>query len=313
MARFGIAACILAAGVVTSAQQEPPVFRGAGDTVPVFATVTDRSDRFVTSLTREQFTIRDNGKPQPLALFDNTPQPIRLIVLIDLSGSMYGNLPLVREAGAELFKRLRPDDLAAVGTFGRQISIGAFTRDAQALTAALPQSIEEDAPTPLWRALTQAIDTFGDTPGRRVVLVISDGKDTPAGAFGQKYVGSFEVLDRAHSENVMVYAVAMQSRMRRGGMGGGSGDLMGRLTSSFPSPEFGKTAVETGGGYVELRPRDDLGASFARIADELHSQYLLGFAPPAADGKRHEIEVRLAESGLKVRARKYYMAPRAAR
>jgi Ca-activated chloride channel family protein len=219
----------------------------------------------------------------------------------------------VREAGTELFTRLRPDDVAAVGTFGRQIAIGPFTRDVGALLAALPRAIEEDAPTPLWRAITQAIDTFKDTPGRRVVLVISDGKDTPAGTFGQKYVGSFEVLDRAHGENVMIYAVAMRSRMRAGAAGTGPGGMMGRLTEGFPSPEFGKTAVETGGGYVELGPRDDLGVLFARIADELHSQYLLGFAPSAADGKRHEVDVRVSQSGLKVRARQHYVAPRSSR
>jgi VWFA-related protein len=313
MTRVFAAALVLAAVATGGAEQadQSPVFRGVGESVPVFVTVTDRSDRLVTSLTREQFIVRDNGRVQPLTVFDNSPQPIRLIVLIDLSGSMYGNLPVVREAGMELFKRLAPGDLAAVGTFGKSIEIASgFTRDERALMAALPGSIQPDAPTPLWRAILEAMDAFGDGGGRRVVLVISDGHDSRQGGFGQKYVGSFEVLDRAHRDNVMVYAVAMRSRGRAPGLLP-PGNLQQRLTEGLPSPEFGRTAVETGGGYAEIAPRDDLGATFARIADELHSQYLLGFAP-AGDGKRHEIDVRVSEGGMKVRFRKNYVAPRAA-
>ena len=57
----------------------------------MFATVTDSDDRLVPGLTRDRFEVRDNGRPQPVTLFDNTPQPIRLIVMIDISGSMLGN------------------------------------------------------------------------------------------------------------------------------------------------------------------------------------------------------------------------------
>jgi len=67
-------------------------------------------------------------------------------------------------------------------------------------------------------------------------------------------------------------------------------------------------AEQSGGGYAEIRPSEDLGAAFARVADELHSQYLLGFAPPRRDGKAHDIEVRVSERGLKARARKSYVA-----
>ena len=111
-----LAACVL--GVLGAAGQQQPVFRGTGDAVRVFVTVTDRDGRLVTTLTRDDFEVRDEGKPQPITLFDNTPQPIRLIVMLDVSGSMEGNLPLLRAAAEQLFARLRPDDVARVGTFG---------------------------------------------------------------------------------------------------------------------------------------------------------------------------------------------------
>ncbi len=70
------------------AAQQTPVFRGVGDAVRVFVTVTDGDGRLVTTLQQEAFEVRDEGKPQPITLFDNTPQPIRLVVMLDVSGSM---------------------------------------------------------------------------------------------------------------------------------------------------------------------------------------------------------------------------------
>src|SRR6478735_4652936 len=108
--------CLLAA--IGAAAQQQPTFRAGNDAVRVFATVTDRDGRLVPHLTQGDFEVRDEGKPQPITIFDNTPQPVRLIVMLDVSGSMEGNLQLLREAADELFIRLRPDDVARVGTFG---------------------------------------------------------------------------------------------------------------------------------------------------------------------------------------------------
>jgi hypothetical protein len=92
--------------------------------------VTDRDGRLVTTLTRDNFEVRDEGKPQPITQFDNTPQPVRLIVMLDVSGSMSGNLPLLRDAGAQLFSRLGRDDVARVGSFGYDVTISpSFTHD----------------------------------------------------------------------------------------------------------------------------------------------------------------------------------------
>ena len=93
-------------------------------------------------------------------------------------------------------------------------------------------------------------------------------------------------------------------------IGIGRGGLSAALGEHLPDPGLARTALETGGGYAEIQPRDDLGAAFARVVDELHSQYLLGFAPPKRDGKVHDIGVRVSERGLKARARKSYVAPR---
>jgi Ca-activated chloride channel family protein len=296
-----------------AAGQQQPLFRGTSEAVRVFVTVTDGDGRLITTLSRDNFEVRDEGKPQPITLFDNTPQPIRLIVMLDVSGSMEGNLPLLRAAADQLFARLRPDDVARVGAFGHEITISpSFTGDLEQLRRALPATIAADAPTPLWRALDEALDAFEDEgEERRVILVLSDGKDSGPFDFRQRYVSQVEVIERARNDDVMVYSIGMRSRRARPMLPGlGPGGLQAMLTADLPDPGLARVAEESGGGYTEIRFGQDLGAAFARVADELHSQYLIAFEPPQRDGKVHKVDVRVNQRGLKPRARKSYVAPK---
>jgi Ca-activated chloride channel homolog len=316
------AALIVCALIAVSATQEPPqpqqrqpVFRGASEAVRVFATVTDRDGRLATNLTQTDFEVRDEGKPQPITQFDNTPQPIRLVVMLDVSGSMEGNIPLLRAAGAQLFPRLLKDDVARIGSFGHEVTISpAFTNDSRELTAALPTMIMPDAPTPLWRAIDQAMGAFGTEDDRRkVILVLSDGKDSGPISFRERPSSQADVIDRARRDDVMIYAIGMRSRPRQrqippGGMG--PGGLQAMLVADLPDAGLARVAEETGGGYIEIRYGQDLGAAFAGVADELHTQYLLAFTPPRRDGKVHEVSVRVTPGGLKTRAKKTYVAPK---
>src|SRR5918995_2325535 len=111
----------------------------------------------------------------------------------------------------------------------------------------------------------------------------------------------------------MIYAIGMRSRSTRSRSivpGIGQGGLQAMLMADMPDPGLARVAEETGGGYTEIRFGQDLGAAFAAVADELHTQYLLSFAPPARDGKVHDISVRVNRPGLKPRARKNYVAPK---
>jgi len=296
-------------GALTAQQ---PTFRGATDVVRVFVTVTDRNGKLVTSLAREEFELRDDGKPQLITQFDNTPQAMRLVVMLDVSGSMEGNLPLLRTGTDELFKRLRDDDAARVGTFGFDVTISTeFTRDREALQRALPTAIAPDAPTPLWRGINEALNTFSEGgTARPVIVVLSDGKDTSSLTWRHP-VSQAEIIDRARREDVMIYGIGMRSRGQPHPMTGiGPGAMQAMMMADMPDPGLARVAEETGGGYTEIRFGQDLGAAFAAVADELHTQYLLGFAPPKHDGKVHDVSVRVAKNGMKPRARKAYVAPR---
>jgi VWFA-related protein len=313
----GILAVFAALATLAAAEQQP-VFRGAGDAVRVFATVLDRDGRLVPGLQQNAFEVRDDGKPQPITQFDNSPRPIRLVIMLDVSGSMHGNLQLLRDASEQLLARLAPDDLARLGSFGENVSVGSqFTHDVGEIEASLPREIPPNAPTPLWRALNEAMDTFGDDANlRRVVLVLSDGKDSGPIDLRHRAYSQADVIDRARNDDVMVYAIGLRSRPQQapggmfGGGGLGAGGLRQALLEDLPDPGLARVAEETGGGYAEIRAGEDLGAAFARVADELHSQYLIGFAPPKRDGKVHHIDVRVTGKGMKPRARRSYVAPK---
>jgi hypothetical protein len=144
-----------------------------------------------------------------------------------------------------------------------------------------------------------------------VILVLSDGKDTGPLSFRQRIVSQADVIDRARRDDVMIYAIGMRSRSARTIPPGiGPGGLQAALLADMPDPGLARVAEESGGGYTEIRFGQDLGAAFAGVADELHTQYLLGFAPPKRDGKVHGINVRVSQGGLKPRARKSYVAPK---
>jgi VWFA-related protein len=106
------------------------------------------------------------------------------------------------------------------------------------------------------------------------------------------------VLERARDEEVMVYSIGLESEYFNGM----------RVVRSRPSRDLRKIADETGGGYFELLKTADLAPTFTRVAQELRSQYLIGFAPVSLDNKVHKLELKVNKPGMTVRARKSYLA-----
>jgi Ca-activated chloride channel family protein len=297
--------------------QQP--FRVGARTVAVYATVSDRDGRLVPDLTRDDFEILDNGKPQPIAVFSSEIQPITVVVMLDRSGSMQGNFRLVQAAGEAFVHRLLPGDKARIGSFSNKVQIDPedFTASQDELVRILRTGLQEPGPTPLWNAADAAITSLLPQEGRRVVLLFTDGADNP-GNLKVNNRSVMDVMERAQQHNVMVYAIGLESAgppavMGRAGGGFGGGFGGGGFGGGFgrgPDPGLPTIAADTGGGYFELRRAEDLASTFARVADELHRQYALGFEPPRLDDKTHKLDVRIKKPGMKARARKSYRAAR---
>jgi Ca-activated chloride channel family protein len=309
---------LLAAAAALSAGQAP-AFRASARMVPLYVTVIGDDGRLVTDLTREDFEVRDNGRRQPITLFDSGEQPISIIVMLDMSGSMLGHISMLRNAAVQMFTRLRPGDRARVGNFGDRIVISpAFTNDVDELIRAVWMDLKPGGATPLWGAVNAAMAGLARVEGRRVVLVLSDGKNSPRVGYGRAAGPSLEdVVRRAQTEDHMVYGIGMRSRGFSPSMNVVTpGPLLPRpggrpRVGDEPDPGLQVLSQESGGGYFELDPSQDLGAVFARVADELHRQYLVGFPPPESDGALHQLEVRVSDRGMTPKARRSYLAPRA--
>jgi len=144
----------------------------------------------------------------------------------------------------------------------------------------------------LWDAIDASIVMLEGIEGRRVVLGFTDGDDTAS------RVGRGDVLDRAQDQETMIYAIGLESEYFNGQ----------RQVRTRPDRGLRGLAEETGGGYFELEETDDLGPTFSRVAQELHSQYTLGFTPTNLDGREHELEVTMNDRGMNARARTSYIA-----
>jgi len=317
--------------VVTAlATGQEPTFKGAIRTVAVYATVANAEGRLVPDLGRDLFTVFDNGKRQELTLFANDVQPITVVLLLDRSGSMRRNFGLVEKAAEEFVNALLPADKARIGSFSNRIQVDPrdFTSNHDELLGILRSELQEAGPTPLWNAVNVGITALLHQQGRRVILVFTDGMDSPMNFSGANNTLK-DVMKRAEEEDVMVYAIGLagsgpsggrfggrgpggyggRGGGRRGGYGGGGyGGYGRRAPVDKPDDGLPKIAAVTGGGYFELTSTSDLASTFQRVADELHHQYALGFTPAALDGKMHKLEVRVASAGATVRARKSFLA-----
>ena len=314
------AGCVVAAFGITAAARQQAPFKSGARTVAVYATVTDAGGRLVPDLTQDDFEIYDNGKLQPVSVFASDLQPITIVVMLDRSGSMRANNRLVEAAGEAFVERLLPADKARIGSFAARIQVDPrdFTSDKDEMLRILRTELQPDGPTPLWNAVNVGMTALLRQEGRRVVLVFTDGVDQPMN-FSTHNVSLHDAMSRAQEEDVMVYAIGLESHVPYGGrrapMGGGYGGYGGfhgrqggAMVSQKPDEGLAKIALETGGGYFELTNTEDLHSTFAHVADELHRQYALGFVPPKLDGKTHKLEVRLKRPGLTARARKSYVA-----
>jgi Ca-activated chloride channel homolog len=288
----GALAVSLAGSTLSDVAGQEPTFRSSTRIVPVVTTVTDMQGRLVPMLEREEFTILDNGKPQDISFFQNDVQPFTVVVMMDYSASMTANLDTLKAAAEQFVLRLLPQDRGQVGAFSDKIQFsGTFTNDRDDLIFAL-NDLQFGNPTRLYDAINESIAMLRGIEGRKIVLAFTDGDDTAS------RVGMGDVLDRARDEETMIYAIGMESEYFNGQ----------RMVRTRPDRGLRRLADETGGGYFELKKSDDLAPTFTRVAQELHSQYTLGFTPATLDGKEHKLQVRMRQPGMNARARRTYIA-----
>ena len=278
---------LLPAPITVVLAQQAPVFKSSVNIVPVYATVTDAKGAYRAGLTRDDFVVLDDGKPQEIVSFSDEAQAISVSVILDTSGSMAEARPAMLAAAGVFLNELRPDDRAMLGSLvyaGRP-----FTSDKSRLKSAM-DLIPPDPGSPIWASLDGAATALKSETNRKVIVIYTDGQNKNLRGFGAPGTNESSVRTRLEADGVMLYAIGFQGVSLAGGIK--------------------NMARRSGGRGIELAPGDDLAKTLTAIADELHHQYLLGFTPAAFDGRSHRITVQLKHPDLSVRAREQYVATR---
>ena len=281
---------VLSLGLSVAAQE--PTFRSGSRVVPSYVTVVDANNRLVTDLTKDDFEILDNGRPQEITIFDNEVRPFTAVVMLDTSISMTDRMKDLYAGAEQFLLRLMPHDKAAIGAFNDKIEFATgFSSDRNSLVSAL-KHLDFGNQTRLYDGVHAGLDELAKVEGRKVILLFTDGAD-----FGSKQ-SSGRALERARENEVMIYGIGLETEFFNGQS----------FVRSKPDAILNRFANETGGGFFDLKKDADLSSSFTRIAQELRSQYLIGFSPAALDGKVHKLDLRIKRPGLKSRSRRSYVA-----
>ncbi len=196
-----------------AAQQAPQVFRSSVDLVPVFATVTNADGAFTPGLTKDDFVLLDNSKPQDITSFASEAQTISVSVILDTSGSMAGALPRVFDAARVFLDNLRPDDRAMVGSL---YYVGPPLGSDRARMRTSLDMLPRDPGSPVYAALDRSLTALKPETNRRVIVIYTDGKNANVGPF--QATTSDRLLARVETEGVMVYAVGFEGASISGGV-----------------------------------------------------------------------------------------------
>lgn len=280
----------------------PPTFGVGIEVINLNVLVTDGRNRFVTDLNEGDFAVFEDGVRQELSLFTHEELPLSVVLLIDTSASMEEKLGVAQTAAIRFVKTLKPVDMAQVVQFNeRALTLQDFTSDQAALERAI-QSTRASGPTALYNAVYIALKDLGrhrkaGELRRRAIVLLSDGEDTAS------LVKDEQVLELARASEVTLYAISLR-RDR----------ALDRERLAFSQAQHILTALtrETGGMVFFPNSLSELDSVYDRVAEELRSQYNLGYVSSNRhkDGHWRRIVVRTpSRDDLQIRHKLGYYAP----
>jgi VWFA-related protein len=282
------------------ADRQRPSFRSGIDIVSLNVTVTDGSNHYVTDLGENEFSVFEDGVKQSITFFSRRQQPIALSLLLDSSASMEQHLSTLQTAATNFVRKLKSNDIAQIIDFDSRVEIRqGFTGNQADLQAAIEQT-NAGGSTSLHNAIYIALKELRKVKAvneedvrRQALIVFSDGEDTSS------LVSFEEVLDLAKRSETAIYAIALRGS-----------DVQAK---GFREAEFvmRSLAQETGGRAFFPARIEDLAGVYAQIADELASQYTLGYTSgnQRRDGAWRRLVVQVSRASITPRTKKGYYAP----
>jgi VWFA-related protein len=292
------AALIVSASAQAPVVQQRKPLRSSVDLTVVTATVRNAEGELVPGLPKEAFEVYEDGVRQPIAQFTNQRVPIGLGLLLDISDSMFGRrIDDARDAVRRfLLELLAPSDeffLMAFNHEPRQLT--GWTSEPGPVQTALAQ-LRPTGATAIYDAVKAALPTIAARRRERAaIVIISDGADTASDTT------LYDLRTDLLKTDAFIFAIAIDSPKEQA------------INTRVNPQALAEVTNQTGGHTDVVRDSADLAAATAKIADELNSQYVLGYpSPHPGDGKYHSIRVRVTMPGYRVRARNGYVAERKA-
>jgi Ca-activated chloride channel homolog len=296
-----LALCAVSAELAARQAPQRPSFSSGVEVVSLNITVADAAGRYVTDLEPGDFQIYEDGVKQDVVFFNKGNSPIALSVLLDTSASMESRLPTAQEAAIGFARKLRSQDLAEIIDFdSRVVTLQAFTNNVASLEQAIRKT-SAGGSTSIYNAvyialkdLKKAMAPNADEIRRQAIVVLSDGEDTSS------LLPFDEVLDLAKRSDTAIYSIGLR-------------DEEDNASKGFKEAEFvlRQFSQQTGGRAFFPSQIGDLANVYGQIADEISSQYVVGYTSKNArhDGTWRRIVARVTRPGLSTRTKQGYFAP----
>ena len=285
-------AAVTAFGV--AAQDRSGQFQSGVDLISLTATVVDRDGHLVKGLPIDAFEIFEEGERQTITQFTSERVPVSLAVLLDVSDSMFGQRLVDARSAVErfLFELLDKNDEFSVVAFNHEPhALTHWTQQPEVVRTAMA-ALKPFGSTALYDAVLTALPMMETrTKQRAAVLIISDGADTASDAALR------EVRAALVRSDAFVYAIAVDPPAKRA------------INETVNVAALNELTGGSGGNTELVHQTADLVTATARIAEELNSQYVLGYySPLPLDGSYRSIRVRATNPEYRVRARRGYIA-----
>jgi Ca-activated chloride channel family protein len=268
--------------------------------VNLFVNVTDKNGTIVGGLTRDDFSVSEDGRPQQISLFERQSElPLNITLAIDTSGSVRKDMAEEADAARRFVHAImRPQEQMSLLQFATYVNeLTPFTNKVALIDRGLGQ-LHSDFATALYDAIYLGAERLGPREGRKVLVLVSDGGDTA------KSTTYAQALEQALRNEVMIYSIIdVPIEASAGRDLGGEHALI--------------TLAEQTGGKSFYVSEGGLDKAFAQVSDDLRTQYLIGYYPHNQEPGRsfHRVEVtipRAAPDAFNIRSKTgYYMNPQA--
>jgi Ca-activated chloride channel family protein len=267
----------------------------------------NNTGRAVPGLSKEDFSVFENGNRQEIAFFEANSTPLSVMVLLDLSGSTEHQIKLMRQTASKFIDSFSPSDRVAIATFTRHFQlISDFTSDHKVLKQRIDAMKNRGGGTAYYDAVWTSLDRLDRASNsRKALVVITDGVDN--------YIQNpnkwptqhkFEdLLDRASEDDVTVYPIYLDTEAEESGKHFRSDT---HRQYEIARGQIQSIADQTGGAVIQAGEGKQLEAAYKTVAAELHTLYSLAYAPAdlRRDGKWRKIEVKVNRPNITVKARR---------